>query len=264
MYSNVTMIWVNVFSEWAVAGLAIVYERYVCIFCKCWLTAISLDKVASTDWLMIGIVCRWYALFKVRIIAICYIMKCFNNYTQWWKNSVCPNACLIRQIPICDLIVKTCTMLSHHTHVYSVSKSIGYMYTCSILGTRMIWLSFSIHNFRWNMILRLYSNLNGGLSILSHTWVRYPGFSGHGVKCPILTTVVQGFSGDLIGCTIRSKWGPFGDLCLARKIFFCVWNKLFLGEIKFSLRRTSPVESLWWQIVPVQESTNEWKNITIF
>ena len=21
--------------------------------------------------------------------------------------------------------------------------------------------------------------------ILSHTWVRYPGFSGHGVKCPI-------------------------------------------------------------------------------
>ena len=52
---------------------------------------------------------------------------------------------------------------------------------------------------------------------LSHTWVRYPGFSGHGVKCPILTTVVPGFSGDLIGCTIRSKWGPFGDLHLARK-----------------------------------------------
>ena len=54
------------------------------------------------------------------------------------------------------------------------------------------------------------------LFLLSLTWVRCPGFSGHGVKCPILTTVVPGFSGDLIGCTIRSKWGPFGDLYLAR------------------------------------------------
>ena len=68
---------------------------------------------------------------------------------------------------------------------------------------------------------------------LSHTWVWYPGFWGPGVKYPILTTVVPGFSGDLIGCTIRSKWGPFGDLYLARKILFCVWNKLFLGEINF-------------------------------
>ena len=66
--------------------------------------------------------------------------------------------------------------------------------------------------------------------------------------------------GDLIGCTIRSKWGPFGDLYLARKNLRCVWNKLFLGEIKFSQRRTRPVKSLWWQIVPMQESTNEWKN----
>ena len=69
---------------------------------------------------------------------------------------------------------------------------------------------------------------------LSHTWVRCPGFSGHGVKCPILTAVVARFSGDLIGCTIRSQWGPFGDLYLARKNLLCVWNKLFLGEIKFS------------------------------
>ena len=99
---------------------------------------------------------------------------------------------------------------------------------------------------------------------LSHTWVRYPGFSGHGVECPILTTVVPGFSGDLIGCTIRSKWGPFRDLYLARKNLLCVWNKLFLGEIKFSQRRTRPVKSLWWQIVPMQESTNEWKNLAFF
>ena len=69
---------------------------------------------------------------------------------------------------------------------------------------------------------------------LSHTWVWYPGFSGHRIKCPILTTVVPGFSSDLIGCTIRSKWGPFGDLYLAMNNILCVWNKLFLGEIKFS------------------------------
>ena len=99
---------------------------------------------------------------------------------------------------------------------------------------------------------------------LSHTWVRYPGFSGHGVKCPILITVVPGFSGDLIGCAIRSKWGPFGDLYLARKHLLCVWNKLFLGEIKVSQGRTRPVKSLWWQIVPMQESANEWKNLTFF
>ena len=99
---------------------------------------------------------------------------------------------------------------------------------------------------------------------LSHTWVRYPGFSGHGVKCPILTTVAPGFSGDLIGCTIRSKWGSFGDLYLARKNLLCVWNKLFLAEIQISQRRTRPVKSLWWQIVHMQESTNEWKNLTSF
>ena len=99
---------------------------------------------------------------------------------------------------------------------------------------------------------------------LSHTWVRYPGFSGHEVKCPILTTVVPGFSGDLIGCTIRSKWGSFGDLYLARKNRLWVWNKLFLAEIKFSQRRTRPVKSLWWQIDHMQESTYEWKNLTIF
>ena len=103
-----------------------------------------------------------------------------------------------------------------------------------------------------------------GITPLSHTWVRYPGFSGHGVKCPILTTVVPGFSGDLIGCTIRSKWGSFGDLYLARKNRLCVWNKLFLAEIKFSQRRTRPVKSLWWQIVHMQKSTNEWKKSNNF
>ena len=102
------------------------------------------------------------------------------------------------------------------------------------------------------------------LRYLSHTWVRYPGFAGHGVKCPILTTMVPGFSGNLIGCTIRSKWGPFGDLYLARKNLLCVWNKLFLGELNFSQSRTRPVKFLWWQIVPMQQSTNEWKNLIFF
>ena len=80
--------------------------------------------------------------------------------------------------------------------------------------------------------------------MLSHTWVRYQGFLGHEIKCLILTTVVPGFFGDLIGCTIRSKWGPFGNLYLARKNISCVWKKLFLVEIKLSQRRTRPVKYL--------------------
>ena len=52
------------------------------------------------------------------------------------------------------------------------------------------------------------------------TWVRYPGFSCHEVQCPILTTVVPGFSNDAIGWSSRSKWGPFGDLYFARKKTF--------------------------------------------
>ena len=61
---------------------------------------------------------------------------------------------------------------------------------------------------------------------------------------------------------------PFGangahlGICtLPEKNHFCVWNKLFLGKIKL---RTRPVKSLWWQIVRMQESTNEWKNLTFF
>ena len=65
-----------------------------------------------------------------------------------------------------------------------------------------------------------------GLVQLSHAWVRYPGFSDHGVQCPILTTVVPGFSGDLIGRSSQSKWSPFGDLYQKKNHFF-VWNKLF-------------------------------------
>ena len=99
---------------------------------------------------------------------------------------------------------------------------------------------------------------------LSHTWVRYPGFWGHGVKCPILTTVVPGFPAIWLAVPFGANGAHLGICTLPEKNIFCVWNKLFLGEIKFSQGRTRPVKSLWWQIVPMQESTNEWKNLTIF
>ena len=102
------------------------------------------------------------------------------------------------------------------------------------------------------------------LPALSHTWVRYPGFWGHGVKCPILTTVVPGFPAIWLAVPFGANGAHLGICTLPEKNIFCVWNKLFLGEIKFSQSRTRPVKSLWWQIVPMQESTNEWKNLTIF
>ena len=107
-------------------------------------------------------------------------------------------------------------------------------------------------------------NIKNTFYVLSHTWVRYPGFSGHVVKCPILTTVVPGYPAIWLAVPFGANGAHLGICTLSEKIFFCVWNKLFLGEIKFSQRRTHPVKSLWWQIVPMQESTNEWKNLTIF
>ena len=99
---------------------------------------------------------------------------------------------------------------------------------------------------------------------LSHTWVRYPGFSGHVVNYPILTTVVPGFPAIWLAVPFGENGAHLGICTLSEKNIFCVWNKLFLGEIQFSQRRTHAVKSLWWQIVPMQESTNEWKNLTIF
>ena len=66
----------------------------------------------------------------------------------------------------------------------------------------------------------------------------------------------------------RSEWlyhskliGPIWGSLPCQIVFF---NKLFPGEIKFSQRRTGPVKFLWWQIVLMQESTNQWKNLAIF
>ena len=57
---------------------------------------------------------------------------------------------------------------------------------------------------------------------LPHTWVRYPGFSGHEVQCLIGTTVVPGFSGDLIGCTMRANGVHMRIYFLPDKNRFCV------------------------------------------
>ena len=101
-------------------------------------------------------------------------------------------------------------------------------------------------------------------NISSHTWVRHPGVSGHGIKCPILTTVVPGFPAIWLAVPFGANGAHLGICTLPEILCVCVWNKLFLGEIKFSQRRTRPVKSFWWQIVPMQESTNQWKNLTIF
>ena len=137
---------------------------------------------------------------------------------------------------------------SRNFHVLLSYLPFGY---CPIIRIDFCMILWKKWHFFLNFIsYHIFAIYVGGASLgLSHTWVRHPGFSGHGVKCPILTTVVPGFSSALIGCTIRSKWGSFGDLYLARKNRLCLWNKLFLAEIKFSQRRTRAVKSLWWQIV---------------
>ena len=118
-----------------------------------------------------------------------------------------------------------------------------------------------------NLLICKKITFHGDFKLLSHTWVWYPGFSGHGIKCPILTTVVPGFSGDLIDCTIRSKWDPFGDLYLARNIIFCLWNKLFLSEKSFFPKENSSCEVFMVTNCPyaginkwMEKSNNFWNN----
>ena len=62
--------------------------------------------------------------------------------------------------------------------------------------------------------------LEDQLDVLSHTWVRYPGFSGHGVKCPILTTVVPGFLAIWLAVPFRANGAHSGICTLPEKIFF--------------------------------------------
>ena len=58
--------------------------------------------------------------------------------------------------------------------------------------------------------------------ILSHTWVRYPGFSGHGVKCPILTTVVPGFQAIWLAVPFGANGAHLGICTLPEKSSLCV------------------------------------------
>ena len=143
----------------------------------------------------------------------------------------------------------------------------AYSWTSSTAQSAASFTTCQLHTSSCRCMVATFFNYSKGNSCNQETSVsstpnilkitRYPGFSGHGVKCPILTTVVPGFFGDLICCTIRSKWGSFGDLYHTRINLLCVWNKLFLAEIKISLKRTRPVKSLWWQIAHMQDS-NKW------
>ena len=99
------------------------------------------------------------------------------------------------------------------------------------------------------------------LFMLSHTWVWYPGLSGLSVQ--YWPRWFQDFPAIWLAVSLAANGVHLGIYTLPEKCLFYVWNNLFRGEIKFSQRRTSPMKSLWWQIVPMQESTNEWKNLTI-
>ena len=73
-----------------------------------------------------------------------------------------------------------------------------------------------------------YNNMD--LVGLSHTWVRYPGFSGHGIKCPILTTVVPGFPAIWLAVPFGANGAHLGICTLQEKILFvceisCFWVK---------------------------------------
>ena len=115
--------------------------------------------------------------------------------------------------------------------------------------------------------------LHDSLKINSAVWFTSGLNCGH---YPTLGCDIQGFRA--MGLSVqywprwfqdfrRSDWlchseqmGPiWGSVPCQKKNLLCVWNKLFLGEIKVSQGRTRPVKSLWWQIVPMQESANEWK-----
>ena len=77
-----------------------------------------------------------------------------------------------------------------------------------------------------------------GSGVLSHTWVRYPGFSGHGIKCPILTTVVPGFPAIWLAVPFGANGAHLGICTLPeKKIFlceiscFCVKLSFLKGEL---------------------------------
>ena len=92
--------------------------------------------------------------------------------------------------------------------------------------------------------------LINGTNVLSHTWVRYPGFRAMGFSAQYWSWWFQDFPAIWI----------LGSVPCQKN----VWIKLFRGEIKFFQRRPRSVKYLLWQIAPMHESTNEWKNNGIY
>ena len=89
------------------------------------------------------------------------------------------------------------------------------------------------------------------------------GFRAMGLSVQYWPRWFQDFPAIWLAVPFGANWAHLGICTFPEKII-CVWNKLFLCEIKFSQRRSGPLKSLCWQIVPMQESTNECKNLTIF
>ena len=138
------------------------------------------------------------------------------------------------------------------------------------LGTNFSQIRIKIQNLPF-MKMYVFCNMAAILSRGRWVYWHYPtlgcdiqGFRAMGLSVQYWPRWFQDFR--------RSDWlyhseqmGPiWGSVTCQKKNLFCVWNKLFLREIKISQRRTRPVKSLWWQIVPMQESTNERKNLAIF
>ena len=90
------------------------------------------------------------------------------------------------------------------------------------------------------------------------------GFLAMGLSVQYWPGWFQNFLAIWLAVPFGANGAHLGICTLPEKNLLCVWNKLFLGEIQFSQGRTRPVKSLWWQNVPMQESANEWKNLTIF
>ena len=93
--------------------------------------------------------------------------------------------------------------------------------------------------------------------VLSHTWVRYPGFQAMGLNVQYWPRWFQDYPAIWLAVPFGANGSHLGICTSPERNPLCVWNKLFLGEIKSSQRRTRPVKSLWCQIVPMKESTNE-------
>ena len=79
---------------------------------------------------------------------------------------------------------------------------------------------------------------------LSHTWVRYPGFSGHGIKCAILATVVPGFPAIWLDVPFGANGTHLGICTLPEKKLFVCEISCFCVKLSF-LKRELVLWSLY-------------------